>query len=287
MHAIIHDSDSFLIDAAGASGQLRVDVALPPDFPQAGLGRSEAPLPLVIVLDADFSFPAAAAMSRLLMLGDTRPHIVAGIGYPDGESIARVTERRVFDFSPVGTELPLAAGMPTYETGGSDAFLKALAESIIPELAKRFAVDPEQVYLCGASMGGWFAGQALLHDIGRTFAGIAIFSGAFFYGERDILRQLKALTPDALAAGFRAFVSAGTREEEGPLAGGLMLTDASELIAAWRASGVPFEGHLLEGETHNMAFGPAYTRAMRYFLPLAPSGAESPLRFDGHTSAGQ
>jgi predicted alpha/beta superfamily hydrolase len=281
MTASIHDTDSFLVDAPGASGMLRVDVAMPPDFPEAGLTRTDAPLPLVIVLDADFCFPAAAAMSRLLMLGEVRPHIVVGIGYPDGGSLARVNERRVFDFSAEDTKLPLAPGQPPLRTGGAPAFHAALIERVMPALAERYSIDRRQVYLYGASMGGWFAGDALLRDRGRLFAGVAIFSGAFFYGERRVLSDLKALAAADLAPHFRTFVSVGSLEEEGSLAGARMVTDASALMAAWRASAVPFEGHVLDGETHNMVFGPAYTRATRYFLPIADtSRLNSALSFE-------
>lgn len=281
MPAFLHDTETFIVDAPDASGPLRIDVAMPPHFPEAGLGASDEPLPLVIVLDGDFCFPAAAAMSRLLMLGEVRPHLVAGVGYPDGGSLARVNERRVFDFSTADTKIPLAPGQPALRTGGAPGFRAALIERVIPSLCERWPVDPRQIYLFGASMGGWFAGDVLLRDLGRQLAGVAIFSGAFFYGERQVLNELSALSGKDLAPGFRAFVSVGSLEEEGALAGAKMVTDASALMGAWSARAVAFEGHVLEGETHNMVFGPSYTRATRYFLPVPEASRPGvALRFE-------
>jgi len=53
------------------------------------------------------------------------------------------------------------------------------------------------------------------------------------------------------------------------------------LMGAWSARAVAFEGHVLEGETHNMVFGPSYTRATRYFLPISEASRPGvALRFE-------
>jgi predicted alpha/beta superfamily hydrolase len=225
----------------------------------------------VIVTDGDLLFPIAAGVSQLLQIGgDVGPHVVVGVSYAGEIDIDEWTRRRLRDLTPhpIETPFPVFAGEPM---GGAESFLSAILDDVLPEVSIRWPDASGELYLITSSLGGLFGGHALLSRP-SAFKGVAIVSGAFFYGERQILNRLKGLRKSDLPADVRLYLAVGSRESEPPMTPANLVGDSESLLAAWRAAGLPVEGDILAGETHASAFAPAFSRALRFFLPpCAPS----------------
>jgi predicted alpha/beta superfamily hydrolase len=260
MDAPLHDTTSVIVSAPGASGDLRVDLLLPPRHPLIPPVPDDRPLPLMLVLDADLMFPIVAGLSRIAMIADVAPHVVAGVGYPDGDTFPRIMRRRVYDGTFDDAQTAPGPGLPPLPGGGGAAFLAALTRPVLAAIAAHRPVDRSRVCLYGSSLSGRFAGGVLLRDRGRTFTGVALQSALIAgEGERNVAK-LAALTGADLPPGFRAFVSVGGTERPETIAAW------TAVARAWTASGVTVESHVLDGETHMSLIGPSYTRALRWFV---------------------
>lgn len=277
MDAPLHDTTSVIVAAPEASGLLRVDIAWPPSHPRIRPLPDDQPLPLMLVLDADLIFPIVAGLSRIAMIADVGPHLVAGIGYPDGAAFERLIERRMFDCSFDRAGLAPGPGLPRLPGGGGAGLLAALRGPVLAAIGAHRPIDRTKVCLYGSSASGLFTANALLRDRGRTFTGVAIQSGAFRTDDGRTLAQLTSLAASDLVPGFRAFVSVGRAEQPA------MQSDTISLIHAWTEARIPVDAHVLDGETHMSIVGPSYTRALRWFLPPKESSVETPAR--GHNQA--
>lgn len=111
------------------------------------------PFPTVFFMDGDdqFSF-AVDAYHAARATGEVPPLVLAGVGY--GASYMKPANRRLRDYTP--TAMPTEAG-----SGGTDDFLVFLADSLWPELARRFPLQADVRGLAGHSLGSLVVLHAL------------------------------------------------------------------------------------------------------------------------------
>ncbi|WP_028600663.1 alpha/beta hydrolase [Paenibacillus pasadenensis] len=180
--------------------------------------------PLLCAVDGNSVFGSLAEAMRL----QTRhpkglpPGIVVGIGYPTEEPFA--TERRFVDLTtPAEMEGLRPDGSSWPANGGAEAFLDFLQAELLPELERRYPIDPRRRTLSGHSLGGFFSLYALIRRPGLFRSHVA-GSPSLWWNERMLLKLLPELEARLQSGGSAALMLAIGGEEKGS-----MLQDTREL----------------------------------------------------------
>jgi predicted alpha/beta superfamily hydrolase len=103
--------------------------------------------PVVYLLDGDSLFPLLAPTHLFLHYDEKLPEaILVGIAYGGFDP---ATNKRNTDFTAPGADA-------TPEQGGAPGFLAFLRGQLVPEVERRYAVDPARRILVGQSRAGYF-----------------------------------------------------------------------------------------------------------------------------------
>ncbi len=105
--------------------------------------------PALFMLDGDYAFQPAVALSNYMQRGEIAPHLIIGISndVPFGPELAAA---RTPDFTP-----PAKDGVVTRDV--ASPYYLFLRDELLPAVAKRVHVDPEQKTLWSYSLSGAFA----------------------------------------------------------------------------------------------------------------------------------
>ena len=195
-------------------------VARKPDFvlrsPQTGtdysihvaapkVAREPGPWPVVAFMDGDDQFKYAVAAYRAARAVDkTPPLLLVGVGY--GVSYTKPGNWRLRDYTPTAM-----ATEP--ESGGADAFVAFLADTLWPELARRHPVRDDVRGLAGHSLGSLLVLHALFQREPR-FDRFLASAPSLWWDERSLLR-LAAERRDATSE-LPARLFLGVGEEDTP-----------------------------------------------------------------------
>jgi uncharacterized protein len=245
----------------------RVQVAIPfVPAPQGGYA-------VLYVLDGDGYFGTYSFAARMrAMLGEVRPAVVVGIGYPEAESDMKVTlVRRQYDLTPTQSDPQQSAqaGLAT-ELGGADDFLKIIEREVKPRVAAMFPVDSTRDILFGHSLGGLFALHVLFTHP-ESFDTYLVLSPSIWFNNRVVLGNEAAFAASVKSGKIspRVFVAVGGEEEAMPplippgmtreqleksIAQAAMVHNARDLgerlKALQGAAGYTTRAQVFEGETH-------------------------------------
>jgi predicted alpha/beta superfamily hydrolase len=160
-------------------------------------------VPVVLFLDGDNQFRAAVAAYRALrQRKEVEPLLLVGVGY--GASYGQPANRRARDYTPTRHR-----GIP--EGGGADAFLRFLARTLLPELARRYRVDRTRRGLAGHSLGSLLVLHALLRQP-QYFSHHLASAPSIWWGNRDILRRAAKRRTRSPRLAARLFLSCGGRD---------------------------------------------------------------------------
>ncbi|NYI77674.1 alpha/beta hydrolase [Nocardioides panzhihuensis] len=268
--------ETFVVHPDGLGAGLRISIARPSS--RWGGDAPAGPLSVVFLTDADYAFGTVVEASRLGQFGaDHGPTIVVGIGYAEERGdYAFVEQRRSVDFYRGPRRSLEVPGLGTLELGGADAFLAALLDTVVSEVARR---APETVgarrILIGMSAGGHFAAHVLTQRP-DAFQGYALLSPALVDfppapGDEQLVEAVRALPSGSIPPGTVVFLSAGADEEDpgGPLAVCSIISNAYRMRTALSAHGVAVELTVFPDESHNSSLGVAATRALRFLVPPA------------------
>jgi predicted alpha/beta superfamily hydrolase len=220
-------------------GLLQITVSVP------AVEAPNAPVPILYVVDGDILFGMAAEIGRAVSTVEGFPaHYVVGIGYD--AAFADFMRLRTADLTPpIGAEAlddlgAFGTAIGGEHSGGADAFLTFLTETLGPEIAARY---PQTVggapILFGHSLGGLFAAHALLTQP-DSFASFIISSPSLWWDGFSILQRLPAFKERlaALPQQPRVFVDAGALEQDVPTSVpdgmGLTLEEAQAQVRAAR-----------------------------------------------------
>jgi predicted alpha/beta superfamily hydrolase len=170
---------------------------------KADAGAPQSPRPVVAFLDGDDQFAAAMAAYDALRARQRVPPLwLVGVGY--GASYSKPANRRGRDYTPVPH-----ADEP--RSGGGDAFLRFLGETLWPELQRRLPIRAEQRGLAGHSLGSLLVLHALFQP--RPFFTHYLASApSVWWAERAILGQAAALRDQQARLPGRLFLSVGERD---------------------------------------------------------------------------
>ncbi len=105
--------------------------------------------PALFMLDGDYAFQPAVALSDYMQRGEIAPHLIIGISndVPFGSELAA---RRTPDFTP-----PTKDGVMTKDVAAP--YYLFLRDELMPEVKKRLRVDADQTTLWSYSLSGAFA----------------------------------------------------------------------------------------------------------------------------------
>jgi predicted alpha/beta superfamily hydrolase len=209
--------DQFTLPHPLGDGQLMISVAAP-----AGSSGNDR-MPVLYVVDGDFTFGIAAEIARVLMSVAAFPaYYVVGIGYD--AAYADFLKLRTADLSPpIRAEALKGLGaigeaIGGDRSGGADAFLAFLIDTLRPEIAGRYprTVGGEQI-LFGHSLGGLFAANALLTRP-EAFSAFLISSPSLWWDDFSLSQKLPAFKERlaALPEQPRVFVDVGGKEQDLP-----------------------------------------------------------------------
>ena len=119
--------------------------------------------PALYVLDGTAWFATASEVATVFgATGQTGTGYVIALGYQT-EDVVVASELRNLDLTPFRSPNPQYAS----ETGGGDAFLRAIYEEVQPFVLSHLRVDPNRQAIWGHSIGGLIALRSMFRDPGR------------------------------------------------------------------------------------------------------------------------
>lgn len=278
--------DQFELPHPSGEDSLQISVMCPPT-----LAGDLTDAPVLYVMDADFEYATAAEIARLTALGGTRPSaMVVGIGYGTDDFLKFMRLRAADLTPPVSEENKQKLGKFTLfigeESGGADALLTFMADTLVPEIARRYpqaSRDARALY--GHSFGGLFAAHALLTRP-DTFNAFLLASPSLWwngFATSDLLPSFAAKL-DALDRKPRVLVTVGGTEQDPPknvLPGSpFTLEEMQAMISSWRTvdaaaefadalckAGLPDVDYVsFENETHESVIPGSMTRSLNFFI---------------------
>ncbi|TSJ63774.1 alpha/beta hydrolase [Starkeya sp. 3C] len=266
------DAEWFDLAPEGGGKAWRIFLARP---------RGAAPaagFPVVVMLDANAGF---ATFTEVMRRGAVRPQatgigeaVIVGIGYPEGEDHRA---RRSFDY----TAGPGAEGGRGGEraTGGRDAFLAFIEDTLKLRIARELPVDPARYTLFGHSLAGWFTLDVMARD-GHAFRNYVAVSPSIWWDEARLVAGLAAerAAPPRLAVMVGEWEQAlspwqAARPEAGEMAARRArramvdrARDYSARAAKELGPGAQVCFELMAGEDHASILPAAMARALRFAL---------------------
>lgn len=278
--------DQFELPHPSGNGSFKISVSRAAHVPEG------ASIPVLYVLDADIGFALAAEVARLRgTMGMLPTAMVVGIGY--GVGFAEFAKLRTADLTPPLSDAGREAlgGMTSFigdQDGGADAFLAFLADTLAPEIGRRYPeVSADDRILFGHSLGGLFTAYALLTrpEAFRTFL---INSPSLWWDGFAINGHLPAFADKvaALASKPRVLIGVGGQEQDVPtkvppslqmsleevqatVAASRMVDSVPEFAAALTGAGLVDVEHVIyDKEDHGSVIPAAMMRGLRFAVPL-------------------
>jgi uncharacterized protein len=199
---------------------------------------SPGPWPTVLLMDGDFFFDAAVAEAqRLQKSGKIPPLLLVGVGY--GAGFGEPGNQRGRDYTPTHSELEPASG-------GADAFLGYLTNTLWPELVRRHPVSDEARGIAGYSLGALLALHALFQPR-PFFTRILAGSPSVWWDERALLAHAARLRDAQSELPASLFVGVGTKDSRS-MTGDLALLE--QQLAARPFAGLRVISERFPGRNH-------------------------------------
>jgi predicted alpha/beta superfamily hydrolase len=162
--------------------------------------NAPGPWTAVLVLDGDDMFTTAVKAHRAQ--AHPPPLLMVGVGYGDG--FTSPVNRRARDYTPQRAHQEPASG-------GADKFLAFLADTLWPELARRYPVQKGERGLIGYSLGALLALYALFQPK-PFFTHYLAGSPSIWWADGAILAQVNELHAAHRELRGRLFLSVGEKD---------------------------------------------------------------------------
>jgi hypothetical protein len=213
--------------------------------------RDGAKLPAVLFMDGDDLLSAAVgAYRQLRQHAGVPPLLLAGVGY--GAGYRQPANRRNRDYTP--TAMAGETG-----TGGAPAFLEFLAQTLWPELARRYPLAETARGIAGHSLGSLFALYAVFQRA-PFFTRILASSPSVWYDDRSLLPIAAARAADPSPANARVFLSVGENDTPS-MTGDLALLEAQ--LAQQPVAGLEVISRRFPGRDHYNVLPDAFGEGLR------------------------
>jgi predicted alpha/beta superfamily hydrolase len=201
---------SFRLSAPALSTEYLIHEVAPDPAAEPG------PWAAVLFMDGDDQFRfAVAAYAALRTNGGVPPLLLVGVGY--GASYTKPGNRRLRDYTP--TPMATEPG-----SGGADAFLAFLTDTLWGELTRRHPLRDDVRGLGGHSLGSLLALHALFQR--RLFFNRILASApSLFWDDRALLSSARRLQRTGAALPARLFLAVGANDTRSMI-GDLALLEA-------------------------------------------------------------
>jgi len=159
--------------------------------------------PAALLMDGDYFFDPAVEIAReLRAAGEIPPVLLVGVGY--GAGFGQPGNHRGRDYTP--TASPLEP-----DSGGADAFLAYLTQTLWPELARRHPLRDDARLIAGHSLGSLLALHALFQP--RPFFNRALAGApSIWWDDRSLLRLATKLRDAQATLSGTLFLGVGTED---------------------------------------------------------------------------
>lgn len=203
----------------------------------AEVPKTPGPWPVVAFLDGDDLFAPAVAAYHALPTGTVPPLLLIGVGY--GGSFGKPVNRRGRDYTP-------ARHSDEPSSGGADAFLRFLTDTLWAELVRRYPINPAFRGLGGHSLGSLLVLHALFQPQ-PAFTHFLASAPSIWWADRAMLGQAMALRAKQAALSGKLFVSVG-EEDSASMTGDLDLLEKQ--LAAQPFTGLDIISRRFPGQNH-------------------------------------
>lgn len=266
---VLKNTQILTVDSEQTGKQHELIIALPDGYHQS----PDKKYPVLYFLDAYWDMPLVSGIYGTLVYDRVVPEfIMVGFSYPDG---ADYGQQRLQDFSP--TKL---AGSGT-TTGGGEAFLTFIKESVVPLVEKNYRVDSTQRALAGSSLGGLFTLYAMYEGPDFFDRYIAI-SPAVSWDNNYVARRDAEYAKKHNVLNARVFLSYGTAEYK-PFAD--PIADYQQQIEARKYKGLQLMNYKMNGLRHAGVKGEGFVHGLMWgwkdIAPKGPGGLENSYRARG------
>jgi uncharacterized protein len=222
--------------------------------------------PLILCLDALWTFGTAVDAARILGLGKELPRaIVAGVAH-NNPDIKELVQERAMDFTVTQAEAPRLTGVrvSAEQLGGAEAFRLWLESDVIPLLRSEYPIS--EVTFVGHSFSALF-GLHVLFTAPATFDHYLLASPSVWWDDRVMfdLEAAHAQTNNDLAG--HVFMSNGSLEKDD-------FSPHKEFHDQLASRGHPslkMQWHQFPDETHSSVVSVAVNRGLRALLAPEPT----------------
>ena len=199
---------TFDIESRSIGDTLEITVIEP--FP--GAASAGKLFPTLYVLDSFLTFDIVAGTKHLfdIFSGGALPlcYLVA-IGYADPD----IAARRFRDYTPTKADLPPGLSQPLpFGTGGAASYFDVLRREIIPDLERRYPLDPRERVLVGYSLSGRFATYALFREP-DAFGRYLIISPSLWWDRGSAFQEEEVWARSNTDLQAKVFLVGGDAEE--------------------------------------------------------------------------
>lgn len=222
-------------------------------YTDSSIPRQEK-LRVFLFLDGDDQFATALRAYRQLRKEETFPALLlVGVGY--GASYRRPENRRIRDYTAdAHTDDP--------ESGGGQAFLRFLTDTLWHELSSRFVVHEDWRGLGGHSLGALLATQALLLQP-PFFTHILASAPSLWWADRSILDTVAQHRKTHPHLPARAYFSVG-EDDTASMTGDLSLLESQLAKHPWDGLDTCFQR--FPGKDHFNVVEDAFTSGLRWLV---------------------
>jgi predicted alpha/beta superfamily hydrolase len=259
---VVPNTDVFDLHSEEIDQTYEIRVALPDSY---GTDEEQESYPLLVLLDADYSFAIARnVVQHLAKRNNQLPEmIIVAIAYPGAEEDYDLYHRtRTRDYTPFF--FPTGGYGPEIQqlSGGGPAFLNFIENELFPVLEDRYPVSETDRTLEGHSYGGLFTTWVLLTRP-DLFARWIIVSPSYWYADDFIFDYENEFAAAHDALHEVVFTSVGSWEVNDQIDMVELTNRLTTQLRDHEYEGLSLDTYVFPDDTHASIWPAAFTRGAR------------------------
>ncbi len=224
-------------------------------FPRGYEGRADS-LPVVYLLDAEYSFGAVAYIIRRLIKDELIPPVLlVGVAYE--QPYEEYYARRERDFTPTRAQLNYFP-----DAGAAGQFARFMREELIPYVNRTYRVDPADKTVMGLSFSGLFPTYLLFKET-DLFERYVIVSPSLWWDDGVIFRYEEEYRAESDVLDAQVFFGAGDQDGLNIMSD---LHRMEDLLGSRKYQGLDYQVRFFPEETHRTVFPIAVSHGLRFLF---------------------